>query len=40
MKGTIYENDYLNEYLQNTVDNLNLLYVAFTRASDNLFVIG
>lgn len=40
MKGTIYEHDYLDEHLQNTVDNLNLLYVAFTRASHNLFVIG
>jgi ATP-dependent exoDNAse (exonuclease V) beta subunit len=40
MKGTIYEKDYLMEHLQNCVDNLNLLYVAFTRASQNLFVIG
>ena len=40
MLGTIYESDYLNERLQNTVDNLNLLYVAFTRASRNLFVLG
>ena len=40
MKGTIYESDYLNEHLQLTVDNLNLLYVAFTRACKNLFVIG
>ena len=40
MRGTIYEHDYLDEHLQNTVDNLNLLYVAFTRASHNLFVIG
>ena len=40
MMGTIYENDYLHEHLQNTVDNLNLLYVAFTRASKSLFVIG
>jgi len=40
MMGTIYEADYLHEHLQNTVDNLNLLYVAFTRASKNLFVIG
>ena len=40
MIGTIYERDYHHEYLQNTVDNLNLLYVAFTRARDNLFVIG
>ena len=40
MAGTIYEADYHHEHLQNTVDNLNLLYVAFTRASHNLFVIG
>ena len=40
MRGTVYEHDYLDEHLQNTVDNLNLLYVAFTRASHNLFVIG
>lgn len=38
--GTIYENDYFYEYLQNRVDNLNLLYVAFTRARCNLFVVG
>ena len=40
MKGTIYEHDYLDEHLQNTVDNLNLLYVAFTRAEHSLYVIG
>ena len=40
MIGTIYEQDYLHEHLQNTVDNLNLLYVAFTRAADSLYVIG
>lgn len=40
MKGTIYEKDYDEEHQQNTVDNLNLLYVAFTRAARNLFVIG
>ena len=40
MKGTIYEDDYQQEHLQNTVDNLNLLYVAFTRARSSLFVIG
>ena len=40
MLGTIYEHDYLDEHLQNTVDNLNLLYVAFTRAARSLFVIG
>ena len=40
MMGTIYEKDYLHEHLQNVVDNMNLLYVAFTRASQNLFVIA
>ena len=40
MRDSIYARDYEVEHLQNTVDNLNLLYVAFTRASDNLFVIG
>ncbi len=40
MMGTIYEKDYLHEHLQNTVDNLNLLYVAFTRACRGLYVIG
>lgn len=40
MIGTIYESDYQHEHLQNTVDNLNLLYVAFTRACHNLFIIG
>lgn len=40
MKQSIYENDYHHEHLQNVVDNLNLLYVAFTRASHSLFVLG
>ena len=40
MKGTIYERYYLDEHLQNIVDNLNLLYVAFTRAEHSLYVIG
>ena len=40
MKETIYEHDYWDEHLQNTVDNLNLLYVAFTRAAQSLYVIG
>ena len=40
MMGTIYERDYLHEHLQNTVDNLNLLYVAFTRACKGLYVLG
>ena len=40
MTGTIYEEAYDEEHQQATVDNLNLLYVAFTRASESLFVIG
>lgn len=40
MVGSIYEEDYQHEHLQNMVDNLNLLYVAFTRAGRNLFVFG
>ena len=40
MAGTIYETDYRHEHLQNIVDNLNLLYVAFTRARSSLYVIG
>ncbi len=40
MVGTIYEGDYHHEHLQNVVDNLNLLYVAFTRARRGLMVIG
>lgn len=37
---TVYEDDYRQEHLQNSVDNLNLLYVAFTRAKKRLYVIG
>lgn len=40
MKGTIFDEDYKEEHLQDTVDNLNLLYVAFTRAEKNLFIFG
>ena len=40
MKGSVYEPDYQHEHLQNMVDNLNLLYVAFTRAKDSMFVVG
>ena len=40
MKQSIYEQDYHHEHLQNMVDNLNLLYVAFTRAGHNLYVFG
>ena len=38
MLQSVYEKDYQKEQLQLWVDNLNLLYVAFTRASKNLFV--
>ncbi|MDR0988006.1 MAG: UvrD-helicase domain-containing protein [Prevotellaceae bacterium] len=38
MAESVYRADYLQERLQLWVDNLNLLYVAFTRASKNLFV--
>ena len=40
MQGTIYEDDYNEEHQQNLVDNLNLLYVAFTRAGHSLHVYG
>ena len=40
MSGTIYQHDYEEEHRQIVIDNLNLLYVAFTRASESLFVIG
>ncbi len=40
LKNTVFEKDYNHEHFQNTVDNLNLLYVAFTRAGHNLYVIG
>jgi ATP-dependent exoDNAse (exonuclease V) beta subunit len=38
MAESIYKEDYQNERLQLWVDNLNLLYVAFTRAEKNLIV--
>ena len=38
MASSVYLNDYQKERLQLWVDSLNLLYVAFTRASKNLFV--
>ena len=40
LANSIYAADYKKEHMQNTIDNLNLLYVAFTRAGKNLFVIG
>jgi len=40
LKGTIYEASYNEEHLDNCIDNLNLLYVALTRARNNLLVIA
>ncbi|MBQ8702053.1 MAG: UvrD-helicase domain-containing protein [Prevotella sp.] len=40
LKDSIYAEEYKHEHLQNCVDNLNLLYVAFTRAKNNLIVFG
>ncbi len=37
LSETIFQNDYLKEKFHAYVDNLNLLYVAFTRAEQNLF---
>lgn len=36
----LYADDYAEEMKRMLVDNLNLLYVAFTRARQNLFIIG
>jgi hypothetical protein len=38
LKDTFYSNEYFDEYKRQLVDNLNLLYVAFTRARDGLFI--
>jgi ATP-dependent exoDNAse (exonuclease V) beta subunit len=40
LKNTIFSNYHFDEKLQTYMDNLNLLYVAFTRACDNLFVFA
>ncbi len=37
---SVYKDDYQGEHTKNIVDNLNVLYVAFTRAARNLFVVG
>lgn len=39
-KNTIYELDGCEEAMQEIVDNLNTLYVAFTRAGKSLIVVG
>ncbi len=38
VRQSIYATDYANEHLQRRIENLNLMYVAFTRAKQNLFV--
>lgn len=40
MANSVFRNDYLKEQLELWVDNLNVLYVALTRASKNLFIYG
>lgn len=40
MRDTYFDQDYAQELLKNYVDNLNLLYVAFTRAKQNLIVMA
>ena len=40
MRGTVYEAAYQEEHQQNMIDNLNLLYVAFTRAKRSLYIYG
>ncbi len=38
LKKTLFAGDYYTEYLNQYIDNLNLLYVAFTRACNGLYV--
>ncbi|MBE6303506.1 MAG: ATP-dependent helicase [Bacteroidales bacterium] len=40
MLESIYKNEYSHEYLYQLVDNLNLLYVACTRAGKNLIIFS
>lgn len=40
MKESHFSNDYEEEHLQRRVDALNMIYVAFTRAENNLLVWG
>lgn len=40
MAQSVYRNDYLHERLQLWVDNLNLMYVAFTRPEKNFLLWG
>ena len=40
LSETIYKDDYAWEHYRRRIDNLNLLYVAFTRAKKNLYVFS
>ncbi len=40
LQNTIFKKHYLDEKFHVFVDNLNLLYVAFTRAEENLFIFS
>ncbi len=40
LKKSVFFKDYYNELLQQYVDSLNMLYVAFTRAEQSLFVFA
>lgn len=40
LENSAFASDYKEEHFQNVIDNLNLLYVAFTRAGKNLFISG
>lgn len=40
LADTVFKNEYEKEYRQFVVDNMNLLYVAFTRAGKNLYFYG
>lgn len=40
LRNSVYEQDYYAEHLQLTMDNLNMLYVAFTRAAQSLHVFA
>jgi len=40
IKNSYFDHEYQDEQLQIAIDNMNMLYVAFTRACKNLFVIA
>lgn len=39
MRNTFFKEDYNYEYAQTRLDNLNVLYVTFTRAEDRLYIL-